>query len=127
MDKRRILVVEDNLDSYELMRFALERSGYQTFLAVNGLDGVNAARQRVPDLIIMDLSMPIMDGWTATSLIREDKKTSMIPVIAVTAYSQPGDRVRALNMGCNEYVTKPMNLTDLVATVNSWVSKGKVL
>lgn len=127
MDRKRILVVEDNLDSYELMRFALERSGYETFLAVNGLDGVNAARQRVPDLIIMDLSMPIMDGWTATSLIREDKKTSMIPVIAVTAYSQPGDRVRALNMGCNEYVTKPMNLTDLVATVGSWVSKGKIL
>lgn len=127
MDRKRILVVEDNLDSYELMRFALERSGYETFLAVNGLEGVNAARQRVPDLIIMDLSMPIMDGWTATSLIREDKKTFMIPVIAVTAYSQPGDRVRALNMGCNEYVTKPMNLTDLVATVGSWVSKGKIL
>lgn len=127
MDRKRILVVEDNLDSYELIRFALERSGYETLLAVNGLDGVNAARQRVPDLIIMDLSMPIMDGWTATSLIREDKHTSAIPVIAVTAYSQPGDRVRALNMGCNEYVTKPMNLTDLVDTVNMWVSKGKIL
>ncbi|MBK7455822.1 MAG: response regulator [Anaerolineales bacterium] len=127
MSKKRVLVVEDNMDSYELMRFVLERNGYETFLAVNGLDGVSAAQKQVPDLIIMDLSMPIMDGWTATSLIKKDEHISNIPVIAVTAYAMPGDRMRALNVGCDEYVTKPMDLLDLVETVNLWVNKGKVM
>lgn len=127
MSKKRVLVVEDNMDSYELMRFVLERNGYETFLAVNGLDGVSAAQKQVPDLIIMDLSMPIMDGWTATSLIKKDEHISNIPVIAVTAYAMPGDRIRALNVGCDEYVTKPMDLLDLVETVNLWVNKGKVM
>lgn len=127
MSKKRVLVVEDNMDSYELMRFVLERNGYETFLAVNGLDGVSAAQKQVPDLIIMDLSMPIMDGWTATSLIKKDELISNIPVIAVTAYAMPGDRIRALNVGCDEYVTKPMDLLDLVETVNLWVNKGKVM
>lgn len=127
MSKKRVLVVEDNMDSYELMRFVLERNGYETFLAVNGLDGVSAAQKQVPDLIIMDLSMPIMDGWTATSLIKKDEYISNIPVIAVTAYAMPGDRIRALNVGCDEYVTKPMDLLDLVETVNLWVNKGKVM
>ena len=127
MSKKRVLVVEDNMDSYELMRFVLERNGYETFLAVNGLDGVSAAQKQVPDLIIMDLSMPIMDGWTATSLIKKDEHISNIPVIAVTAYAMPGDRIRALNVGCDEYVTKPMDLLDLVETVNLLVNKGKVM
>ena len=127
MSKKRVLVVEDNMDSYELMRFVLERNGYETFLAVNGLDGVSAAQKQVPDLIITDLSMPIMDGWTATSLIKKDEHISYIPVIAVTAYAMPGDRIRALNVGCDEYVTKPMDLLDLVETVNLWVNKGKVM
>ena len=127
MSKKRVLVVEDNMDSYELMRFVLERNGYETFLAVNGLDGVSAAQKQVPDLIIMDLSMPIMDGWTATSLLKKDEHISNITVIAVTAYAMPGDRIRALNVGCDEYVTKPMDLLDLVETVNLWVNKGKVM
>ena len=67
MNKKRVLVVEDNMDTYELVRFILEKNGYETFLAMNGRDGVNAAIKQKPDLIIMDLSMPEMDGWTATA------------------------------------------------------------
>ena len=125
MNKKRILIVEDNMDTYELERFILEKNGYETFLAVNGRDGVDAVRKQSPDLIIMDLSMPIMDGWTATSLIKKDEQISGIPVIAVTAYAMPGDRIRALNVGCDEYVTKPMDLLDLLETVNLWVNKRK--
>ncbi len=125
MDKKRILVVEDNMDTYELVRFILEKNGYETFLAVNGRDGVNAARKQIPDLIIMDLSMPEMDGWTATGLIKQDGKISNIPLIAVTAHALPGDRKHALDAGCDEYITKPMDLLDLVETVNLWVNKGK--
>jgi CheY-like chemotaxis protein len=127
MNKKRVLVVEDNMDTYELVRFILEKNGYETFLAVNGMDGVSAARKQNPDLIIMDLSMPIMDGWTAASLIKKDEQICSIPVIAVTAYAMPGDRIRALNVGCDEYVTKPMDLLDLLETVNLWVNKRKVM
>lgn len=124
MAKKRILIVEDNMDTYELERFILEKSGYETFLAVNGRDGVNAVRKQNPDLIIMDLSMPEMDGWTATSLIKKDEQISNIPVIVVTAHALPSDRQRAMDAGCNEYVTKPMDLLDLVDTVNQWVNRG---
>lgn len=124
MSKGRILIVEDNMDTYELVRFILEKNGYETFLAVNGRDGVNAATKQKPDLIIMDLSMPEMDGWTATRLIKQNSKTSYIPLIALTAHVLPGDRERAVEAGCNDYITKPMDLLDLVEAVDHWMSKG---
>jgi two-component system cell cycle response regulator DivK len=123
MNKKRILVVEDNMDTYELVRFILEKNGYETFLAVNGRDGVNAALKQNPDLIIMDLSMPEMDGWTATGLIKQNTRTSKIPLIVVTAHALPGDRKRALDAGCDEYLIKPMDLLELVETVNAWLKK----
>jgi CheY-like chemotaxis protein len=118
MSPGRILVVEDNMDTYELIRFILERNGYETFLAMNGRDGMNAARKQKPDLILMDLSMPEMDGWEATRRIKKEPKTASIPLIAVTAHALPGDRQRALEAGCNEYITKPMDLSELVQMVD---------
>lgn len=123
MSKGRILVVEDNMDTYELVHFILEKNGFETFLAVNGRDGVTAAQKQRPDLIIMDMSMPEMDGWTATSLIKKDEKISAIPLVALTAHALPGDRQRAMDAGCDEYITKPMDLGDLVETVQYWVNK----
>jgi len=123
MSKGRILVVEDNMDTYELVHFILEKNGFETFLASNGRDGVNAAFKQRPDLIIMDMSMPEMDGWTATNLIKKEEQTKTIPVIAVTAHALPGDRQRAMDAGCDEYITKPMNLDELVETVKYWVNK----
>src|SRR6266542_4194649 len=117
MSKVRILVIEDNMDTYELVHFILERNGYETFQAVNGREGVNAALKQKPDLIIMDMSMPEMDGWTASDLIKKDKQTSAIPLIALTAHALPGDRQRALDVGCDEYITKPMDLDELVQTI----------
>jgi CheY-like chemotaxis protein len=123
MSKGRILVVEDNMDTYELVHFILEKNEYQTFLAVNGRDGVDAALKQKPDLIIMDMSMPEMDGWTATGIIKRDEQTSAIPLIALTAHALPGDRQRAMDAGCNEYITKPMDLGELVEAVQYWVNK----
>lgn len=123
MSKGRILIVEDNMDTYELVHFILEKNGFETFLAVNGRDGVMAAQKQRPDLIIMDMSMPEMDGWTATSLIKRDQKISAIPLIALTAHALPGDRQRALDAGCDEYIIKPMDLGDLVETVEYWVNQ----
>ena len=123
MSKKRILIIEDSRDTYELMHFILEQSDYETVLALNGRDGINAAIKQKPDLIIMDLSMPEMDGWTATSLIKKDPELKSIPVIVLTAHALPGDRKRAMDAGCDEYVTKPMNLGELVNTVNHWINK----
>src|SRR5512133_1325841 len=105
MSKGRILIVEDTMDTYELVHFILEKNGYETFLAVNGRDGVTAAKKQRPDLIIMDLSMPEMDGWTATSIIKKDEQVGATPLIALTAHALPGDRQRAMDAGCNEYIT----------------------
>ena len=113
------------MDTYELVRFILEKNGYDTFLAMNGRDGVNAATKQLPDLIIMDLSMPEMDGWTAMRLIKGDKRTASIPMVALTAHVLPADRQRAMDAGCDEYITKPMDLLDLVESVNYWLSKVK--
>jgi CheY-like chemotaxis protein len=123
MIMKRVLVVEDNMDTYELVRFILEKNGYETFLAMNGRDGVNAAIKQKPDLIIMDMAMPEMDGWTATSMIKKDPRTLAIPLIALTAHALPGDRQRAMDAGCDEYITKPMDLIELVDSVNNWVKK----
>jgi CheY-like chemotaxis protein len=122
MSKGRILIVEDNMDTYELMRLILELNGYETFLAADGRDGVNAALKQKPDLILMDLSMPEMDGWEAARRIRKNPKTGSIPIIAVTAHALPGDRQRALEAGCDEYITKPMDLEELVQLVNQVLS-----
>lgn len=127
MGPKRVLVVEDSMDTYELVRFILERNGYETFLAMNGRDGVNAAALQKPDLIIMDMSLPEMDGWTAASMLKKDEQTAAIPLIALTAHALPGDRQRAMDAGCNEYITKPMDLTELTGVVNHWVNKRPVI
>lgn len=123
MSKGRILIVEDNMDTYELVHFILEKRGFETFLAVNGRDGVNAAVKQRPDLIIMDMSMPEMDGWTATSIIKKDEQTRAIPLLALTAHALPGDRQRAMDAGCDEYITKPMDLDELVEAIQYWINK----
>jgi two-component system cell cycle response regulator DivK len=123
MSKGRILVVEDNLDTYKLLHFILEKNGFETFLAMNGRDGVTAAKKQKPDLIIMDMSMPVMDGWTATSLIRKDEQIGITPLIALTAHALPSDRQRAMDAGCNEYIIKPMDLGDVVEAVQYWVNR----
>jgi two-component system cell cycle response regulator DivK len=126
MSKGRILIVEDNMDTYELVHFILEKNGFETFLAANGRDGVNAAIKQRPDLIIMDMSMPEMDGWTATSIIKKDEQTRAIPLLALTAHALPGDRQRAMDAGCDEYITKPMDLDELVEAIQYWVNKRLV-
>ena len=118
MSKGRILVVEDNMDNYELVRFILERAGYDVFLAVNGRDGVDAARLQQPDMILMDLGMPEMDGWDAAGKIKSDPATRLIPLYALSAYTLPSDRKRALDVGCDGYLTKPIHMQSFLDVVN---------
>lgn len=118
MSKGRILVVEDNMDNYELVRFILERAGYDVFLAVNGRDGVDAARLQRPDMILMDLGMPEMDGWDAAEKIKSDPSTKLIPLYALSAYTLPSDRKRALDAGCDGYLTKPIHMQSFLDAIN---------
>jgi|SRR4030095_248196 two-component system cell cycle response regulator DivK len=123
MSKGRILVVEDNMDNYELVRFVLERAGYDVFLAVNGRDGVAAARLQKPDLILMDLSMPEMDGWMATEKIKADEATRNIPLYALTAHTLPRDRFRASQAGCDGYVSKPIHVESFLELIHEVFEK----
>lgn len=121
MSKGHILVVEDNLDNYELVRTILELAGYDTFLAVNGRDGVTAALKQKPDLILMDMSLPEMDGWNATKLIRQNPETAHIPMIALTVHTLPIERKRALEAGVDAYLPKPYDAGQLIRLVDGTI------
>jgi two-component system cell cycle response regulator DivK len=123
MTGKSILVVEDNMDTYELVKYVLERQGHHTFLAMNGRDGLNAAIKQKPDLIIMDLAMPLMDGWTAIERIKQEVVTKDITVIALTALTLPADRKRAFDAGASEYITKPMDVREFVQTVEGCLGR----
>ncbi len=123
MSGKSILVVEDNMDTYELVKFVLEKKGHATFLAMNGREGVNAALKQRPDLIIMDLSMPMMDGWIATEKLKQNPLVKDIAIIALTAHALPDDRKRAFDAGVNEYITKPMDLEEFVEIIEQWLGR----
>ena len=125
MSKGSILIVEDNMDNYELVRFVLERAGYDVFLAVNGRDGVDAARFQKPDLILMDMGMPEMDGWDAAQKLKADEATSSILLYALTAYTLPEDRKRAFQSGCDGYVSKPIHVQSFLLVINEVFEKIK--
>ncbi|MBM3151550.1 MAG: response regulator [Chloroflexi bacterium] len=113
----RILLVEDNPDNFELIRFLLEREGYQVLEARDGSQGLRMARSERPDLVLMDLSLPQVDGWSAATQLKADPQTAGIPLVAITAHTLPGDRKRALESGFDGYISKPINVTSLNETV----------
>ena len=110
---KRILVVEDNPDNRILITDVLTSLDYEVLVAVDGEEGVAKAEAELPDLILMDLSLPHMDGWTATKHIKSNADLGHIPVIALTAHAMVGDRERALEAGCDDYVSKPIDLKEL--------------
>jgi two-component system, cell cycle response regulator DivK len=122
MKPARILLVEDNTDNFELVRFLLEREGYQILGAQNGTQGLEAARREKPDLILMDLSLPEMDGWTAAGELKSGPDTASIPLLALTAHTLPGDRKKALGSGFDGYISKPINVAVLIETVRQALS-----
>lgn len=115
----RILLVEDDEMSREMLRRRLTRLNYQVFSAVNGLDGFHAARAETPDVILMDLCMPVMDGLTAIRKLKMDDTTSGIPIIALTALCSPSDVRKAIQAGCDHYETKPVNMERLAEKINA--------
>lgn len=118
----KILLVEDNADNRDMLMRRLERAGYDVVLAVDGQEGINQARAETPDVILMDMSLPVIDGWEATRQIKSDPTILNIPVIALTAHAMSGDREKALAAGCNDYDTKPIDLDRLTGKIEALLS-----
>lgn len=118
---RRILLVEDNEMNQDMLTRRLERRGYQVILATDGAQGVSLAGTENPDLILMDMSLPVLDGWDATRQIKGDPGTASIPVIALTAHAMSGDRERAMQAGCDDYDTKPIELARLLGKIEALI------
>lgn len=114
-----ILIVEDNETNREMLKRRLERLNYEVITANDGKHGIESAEALLPDLIIMDLSLPVIDGWEATRHLKASPKTNSIPVIALTAHAMTGDRTKALEAGCDEYETKPIDMERLHKIIES--------
>ena len=119
----KLLLVEDNEMNRDMLSRRLERKGYQVVIAVDGQEGVTMARAEGPSLILMDMSLPVLDGWEATRQLKADPATSAIPVIALTAHAMSGDREKALEAGCDDYDTKPIELPRLLSKIEALLAK----
>lgn len=117
----KILLVEDNEDNRDMLSRRLERKGFVVMLAVDGQDGINKAKEILPELILMDMSLPVVDGWEATKILKSDSVTQNIPVIALTAHAMSGDREKAMEVGCNDYDTKPIDLQRLIGKIEALI------
>ena len=115
----KVLLVEDNELNRDMLSRRLERKGFEVVLAVDGIQGVALARSEAPDLILMDMSLPEIDGWEATCRLKADAATCQIPVLALTAHAMEGDRERAIEAGCDDYDTKPVNLPRLLEKIQT--------
>lgn len=113
----RILLVEDSEMNWDMLSRRLQRKGYEVLVATDGRQGVEMALSEVPDLILMDMGLPVLDGWEATRQIKEAPETQDIPVIALTAHAMAGDREQALEAGCDDYDTKPVDFRRLLQKI----------
>tara|TARA_Y100001968_G_C18788136_1_gene449925 strand:+ start:6 stop:371 length:366 start_codon:yes stop_codon:yes gene_type:complete len=116
----KILLIEDNELNRDMLKRRLERNNFNVACAINGQEGYEMAKSISPDLILMDLSLPEIDGWTLAGKLKNDSSTSKIPLIALTAHAMKGDREKALDAGCDDYDTKPVNLERLLNKINNY-------
>lgn len=122
----KILLIEDNETNRDMLSRRLARRGYEVIIAVDGAEGLAMAQSEVPDLILMDMSLPVIDGWEATRQLKASANTSAIPIVALTAHAMAGDRDRALKAGCDEYETKPVEFQRLLSKIEALLN-GKAL
>lgn len=115
----RILLVEDNEMNRDMLSRRLSRRGFEVVIAVNGQEGVEMTQQENPDIVLMDMSLPVLDGWEATRRLKADEETKHIPIIALTAHAMAGDREKTLEAGCDDYDTKPIEFARLLEKINA--------
>lgn len=121
MSDRRVLIVEDNPINRKIMRDLLRVHHYETMEAVNGVEGVKMAQETLPNLIMMDIQLPELDGYSATRQIKTDKKTQGIPIIAVTSFAMKGEADKAKDAGCDAYITKPIDIHQVIEKVKEFL------
>jgi CheY-like chemotaxis protein len=119
----KILYVEDNDDNVYMLRGRLTRAGFEVIVATDGEQGVAMAASQAPDLVVMDLSLPVLDGWEATRRLKAAAETRAIPVIALSAHAMEGDRDRALAAGCDEYDIKPVDFPRLLGKIRALIAR----
>lgn len=120
---KKLLVVEDNEMNRDMLTRRLQRKGYATIVAVDGEEGIAMAISESPDLILMDMSLPVLDGWEATRRLKAAAKTRDIPIIALTAHAMAGDREKAMEAGCDDYGKKPIELPNLLAMIEALLKR----
>ena len=120
----KILLVEDNQENRDMLSRRLTRRGYEVVIALDGGQGVAMAQSEVPDLILMDMDLPVLNGWEATRQLKAAPATQAIPIIALTAHAMVGDREKALEAGCDDYDTKPIEFPRLLGKIEVFLSKG---
>jgi two-component system, cell cycle response regulator DivK len=119
----KILLVEDNEDNRDMLIRRLQRRGFEIVIAVDGAEGVRLAGSEMPDLILMDMGLPVLDGWTATSQIKASPQTHHIPIIGLSANAMQGDRERGIAAGCDDYDTKPVEIQRLLEKISALLGK----
>src|SRR5918997_6837534 len=120
----KILLVEDNEMNRDMLSRRLTRKKYEVLMATDGMEGVAMTRSEAPDLVLMDMSLPVMDGWEAARLLKANPETQTIPIIALTAHAMSGDREKALDAGCDDYDTKPIELPRLLGKIVALLDEG---
>jgi two-component system, cell cycle response regulator DivK len=121
----KVLLIEDNEMNRDMLSRRLMRRGFEVVFAVDGKQGVDLARSEKPDIILMDMSLPIMDGWEATRCVKADDATRSVPVIGLTAHAMSGDREKAIEAGCDDYDTKPVELDRLIGKIERLLGNAK--
>lgn len=119
---RKVLVIEDNQQNMYLTTFMLERRGYQVLQAWDGQQGIETAQRAIPDLILLDIQLPEMDGYAVASALKADPRLAAVPIVAVTSYAMAGDRERILAAGCNGYIEKPINPETFLAQIEQFLA-----
>lgn len=119
----KILLVEDNDMNRDMLSRRLQRRGYEVVMALDGEEGIEMAKSKRPDLILMDISLPVIDGWEAARSIKASSETQNIPIIALTAHAMPGDREKCLEAGCDDYDTKPVDFQRLLGKMQALLDK----
>ena len=127
MVKARILVIEDNEDNLELFRFLLEQDGYEVTGSQDGRDGLEKVQQLHPDLVLLDMGLPEIDGWQVVKKIKSNPACRNIVVVALTAHALPGDRKKAIDAGCDGYISKPLDVPNFTNMIATYLRKRKTL
>ncbi len=116
----KILLVEDHEEIWDFLSRRLKRRGFEVAVATDGQEGVDKSRSESPDIILLDMNLPVIDGWTAAGMMRADPKTANVPIIALTAHAMSGDKDKAVAAGCTDYCSKPIDFSDLLAKIDKY-------